>query len=53
MHDEKRPKRPRSDPKSGPGHVADEPVTEADSPDAGVRSPVTDTGLPVEKQIRK
>jgi hypothetical protein len=46
-------KRPRPEPKPGPRHVADEPATEADSPDAGVRSPVTETGLPVEEQIRK
>jgi hypothetical protein len=51
------PKRPRSEPSSGPRggphHIADEPVTEADSPDATVRSPMTETGLPVEEQIRK
>jgi hypothetical protein len=39
--------------KSEPHHVADEPVSEAEAIDAGVKSPVTETGLPVEKQIRK
>ena len=34
-------------------HVADEPVAEAEALDAGVKSPVTSTGLPVEEQIRK
>lgn len=57
MPNENRPKRPPADPKPGAGqqphYVADEPVAEADSPDATVRSPTTDTGLPVEEQIRK
>jgi hypothetical protein len=57
MHSEKPPKRPRaaskSDPKRTPRHIADEPVIETDSPNAGVRSPTTDTGLSVEEQIRK
>ena len=41
-----RPKRP-------PAHVADEPVADADALDATVKSPVTETGLPVEEQVRK
>jgi len=53
----KQPKQPPADPKPGPGHqphyVADEPVADADSPDATVHSPTTETGLPVEEQIRK
>jgi hypothetical protein len=57
MTTKKPQKRPRSGPKPNPGagphHIADEPVTETDSPDAGVRSPITETGLPVEEQIRK
>ena len=33
-----------------PHHIADEPVAD---PDATVRSPTTETGLPVEEQIQK
>src|SRR5438552_1659666 len=55
MPSEKQPKQPPADPKPGPGqqrhYVADEPAAEADSPDATVRSPTTETGLPVEEQI--
>ncbi len=47
MPDEMREKEPR------PHHIADEPVEEADPVDATVHSPETDTGLPVEEQIRK
>ena len=36
-----------------PHHVADDPITEADSLGATVQSPVTETGLPVEEQVRK
>jgi len=57
MPSEKQPKQPPADPKPGPGrqphYVADEPVADADSPDATVHSPTTETGLPVEEQIRK
>jgi hypothetical protein len=57
MPREKQPKQPATDPKPGrgrqPHYVADEPVADADSPDAAVRSPTTETGLPVEEQIRK
>ena len=57
MPAQKRPKSPRAAPKPepepGPHYVADEPVGEADSPDATVQSPITDTGLPVEEQVRK
>ena len=42
-----------SEQKPDPHHVADEPVAEADSLGATVQSPVTDTGLPVEEQVRK
>ena len=38
---------------AGPHHVADEPVADADALDATVRSPTTETGLPVEEQIQK
>jgi hypothetical protein len=46
---------PGAQPAAGhePHHIADEPVADAESIDAGVKSPVTETGLPVEKQIRK
>ena len=57
MPAQKRPKTPRAaakpDMEPGPHYVADEPVGEADSPDATVQSPVTETGLPVEEQVRK
>jgi hypothetical protein len=43
----------RPDPKSRPHHIADEPVDAVEPEDPGVQSPVTDTGLPVEEQIRK
>jgi hypothetical protein len=36
-----------------PHHIADEPVVGSDAPDATVRSPTTETGLPVEEQIQK
>jgi hypothetical protein len=44
---------PKPDPAARPHHVADEPVAEADSLGATVQSPTTDTGLPVEEQVRK
>ncbi len=52
---EERAGRPAATPQhqSGPHHVADEPVADADAPDATVRSPTTETGLPVEEQIQK
>ena len=57
MPAQKRPKTPRAAPKPdmepGRHYVADEPVGEADSPDATVQSPITDTGLTVEEQVRK
>ena len=54
MPDKKRPKnRGASSPTETPHHVADMPVDEADALDAVVKSPVTETGLPVEEQIRK
>jgi hypothetical protein len=57
MPAQKRPKHRRPEPKpeaeSGPHYVADEPVGEADAPDATVQSPTTDTGLSVEEQVRK
>ena len=63
MRAQKRPKPPRAgrkpdakpgpDTKPGPHYVADEPVGEADSLDATVQSPTTDSGLSVEEQIRK
>jgi hypothetical protein len=54
MPAQKRPKRPRSAPAERGRHfVADEPVGEADAPDATVQSPTTDTGLSVEEQVRK
>ena len=57
MADRKRQKQrgstPRPEQMPGPHHVADEPVGEAASPDATIQSPITDTGLAVEEQIRK
>ena len=57
MPEQQRPKRPepgsRPKPEPGPHHIADEPVGEAGSADAAVQSPTTETGLPVEEQIRK
>jgi hypothetical protein len=37
----------------GPHHIADEPVADADAPGATVQKPTTETGLSVEKQVRK
>ena len=34
-------------------HIADEPLPEPAADEAGVRPPVTETGLPVEDQIEK
>jgi hypothetical protein len=57
MSEQKQQKQPqtgsRSEPQPRPHHVADEPVGEAPSVDATVQSPTTETGLPVEEQIRK
>ena len=60
MPEKQQPKQPRSSrrpepgpPPSGPHHVADEPVADADALGATVQSPMTETGLPVEEQIRK
>ena len=54
MRAQNRPKRRRSaPPERAPHFVADEPVGEADAPDATVQSPTTDTGLSVEEQVRK
>jgi hypothetical protein len=36
-----------------PHHIADEPLPEPVAEQPGVQDPVTDTGLPVEDQIRK
>lgn len=51
----KRAERPAATPRDRdrPHHVADEPIAEADAIDATVRSPTTDTGLPVEEQVQK
>jgi hypothetical protein len=57
MADGKRQKRrgstPRPEQMPGPHHVADEPVGKAGALNASVRSPTTESGLPVEEQIRK
>jgi hypothetical protein len=52
---EERPERPAATPqdRDRPHHIADEPVAEADAIDATVRSPTTDTGLPVADQVQK
>jgi hypothetical protein len=51
VHDTPAPSSPDILP--GERHVADEPVADPDAADAAVRSPVTETGAPVEEQIRK
>lgn len=50
-----RAERPAATPQDQPGphHVADEPVADADALGATVQSPITETGLPVEEQVRK
>jgi hypothetical protein len=48
-----RPAAPPQDQQPGPHHIADEPVADPDASDATVRSPTTETGLPVEEQIQK
>jgi len=62
MPEEKQRQQPRSSqgPKTEPGQqppgphrIADEPVAEAEPLGATVQSPMTETGLPVEEQIRK
>ena len=57
MADRKRQKRRSSTPRPeqipDPHHVADEPVGKAGALNASVRSPTTESGLPVEEQIRK
>jgi hypothetical protein len=52
---EERAERPAVTPQDRPGphHVADEPVGDADALGKTVRSPTTETGLPVEEQIQK
>ena len=41
------------EPQPRPHPIADEPVEDAGALGATVQSPVTETGLPVEEQIRK
>ena len=55
MADNKRDERAAGTPQARrePHHVADESVADADAPDATVQSPITETGLPVEEQVRK
>ncbi|HEX6443233.1 MAG TPA: hypothetical protein VF007_13665 [Stellaceae bacterium] len=57
MSKREQPKSPepgsRPEPQPELHHVADEPVGEAGAADATVQSPTTETGLPVEEQIRK
>ncbi len=57
MSEQIQPKQPqrgsRPEPEPGPHHVADEPVGEIKPEDPGLQSPVTETGLPVEEQVRK
>ena len=48
---DRRPGHPQ--PESEPHHVADEPIADADSHGGTVQSPTTETGLPVEEQVRK
>ena len=45
--------RPTTEKPSRSGRVADDPLPEPQRSDAGVQPPVTDTGLPVEEQVRK
>jgi hypothetical protein len=51
----KRASRPVAKPQDQPGphRVADEPVGDADALGATVQKPTTETGLPVEEQVRK
>jgi hypothetical protein len=55
MSGEKRPKlrqsRPKTDSGTGPHHIGDEPVADADSPHAMVQSPIKDARLSIEEQI--
>jgi len=44
---------PQPEPQPEPHHIADEPLPDPDSADATVRSPTTETGLPVEEQVQK
>jgi hypothetical protein len=55
MPEQKQPQQePEADtPDKAPHHVADEPVAGADSLGATVQSPTTETGLPIEEQVRK
>ncbi len=56
MTDDRREDQPGPRPGSqhpGPHHIANEPVADSDAPDATVQSPTTETGLPVEEQVRK
>ena len=52
---EKRVERPVAKPQDQPGprRVADEPVADAGALGATVQKPMTETGLPVEEQVRK
>jgi len=52
------PPKERADPASGateqPGnHAADQPIMQDEAPEATVQKPETDSGLPVEEQVRK
>ena len=40
-------------PQPEPHHIADEPVADAEASGGSVQSPTTETGLPVEEQVRK
>jgi hypothetical protein len=56
LTDRLRQKSPATPPKKAPPmphHIADEPLPEPAQPDAGVQQPVTETGLPIEEQVRK
>jgi hypothetical protein len=48
-------KRPAAgrEPRPAPHPVADEPLPDPDAADAAVQNPITETGLPVEEQVRK
>jgi hypothetical protein len=48
-----RPERPAATPQDRAHHVANEPVGGSDALGATVRSPITETGLPVEQQVQK
>ena len=52
-HRNRPPPDPEAEKPAEPHHIADEPAPEPGESEAGVQQPVTETGLPVEEQVRK